>query len=239
MDDNLKYDNFTSVSDEANNLDLFVVRSSILRALKMNLNLMSGDFLDVGCGRMPYRHMILSESKVTRYVGLDIETALVYDRVSRPDIYWDGVRMPFDDETFDSAMATEVLEHCSNPRIVLGEVYRVLRPGGTFFFTTPFLWNLHEVPHDEFRLTPFHLDRLFREIGYNQISLSAMGGWHASLAQMLGLWVRRGPIRRKYRRYLSFLLRPIILHLYKKDQKRNVQFKEGTMITGIYGIVKK
>lgn len=235
----MTYDNFVSIANSVDNLDLYIVRNSILRTLRNALDSFKGDFLDVGCGRMPYRELILGESQVRNYVGLDIDTALNYDGKVQPDARWDGITMPFADQTFDSAMATEVLEHCSNPRIVLGEVYRVLRPGGTFFFTTPFLWNLHEVPHDEFRLTPFHLDRLFREIGYSQISLSAMGGWHASLAQMLGLWVRRGPIRKKYRRYLSYLLRPIVLHLYKKDQKRNVQFKEGSMITGIYGIVKK
>src|SRR5690606_37327284 len=119
--------------------------------------------LDVGCGRMPYRDLILSESQVSRYVGLDIDTALHYDSKIRPDVYWNGVTMPFPDSSFDSAMATEVLEHCSDPTIILGEVYRVLKPGGTFFFTTPFLWNLHEVPRDEFRLTPFYLERLLRE----------------------------------------------------------------------------
>lgn len=147
--------------------------------------------------------------------------------------------MPFPDASFDSAMATEVLEHCHDPRIILGEVYRVLKPGGTFFFTTPFFWSLHEVPHDEFRLTPFHLEKLLRDRGFSGVHLAATGGWHASMAQMLGLWVRRGPIRKKYKMYLSSLLRPIILYLYRKDQKLKVRFKEGSMITGVYGIIRK
>ena len=41
--------------------------------------------------------------------------------------------MPFEDESYDCAFGTEVLEHCPNPEIVMKEVFRVLKPGGVFF----------------------------------------------------------------------------------------------------------
>lgn len=232
-------DNFVSISDKADNIDLFIVRSSILRALKEVSGQLNGELLDVGCGKMPYRDLIMGETGVKRYVGLDIETAFVYDPETKPDFYWDGVSMPFADESFDCAMATEVLEHCGDPEIMLGEVYRVLKPGGIFFFTTPFLWNLHEVPHDHYRFTPFSIRRLLDRQGFGSVELKATGGWHASMAQMLGLWVRRSPMSKTYRKYLSILLRPVILYLYNKDLGMKVQFKERVMITGIYGIATK
>ena len=98
--------------------------------------------------------------------------------------------MPFENNQFDSAFGTEVLEHCPYPKAILKEVNRVLKPGGIFFFTVPFIWPLHEVPHDEFRYTPFSLKRLLEESGFEKIELEATGGWHASLAQMLGLWIK-------------------------------------------------
>lgn len=143
---------------------------------------------------MPYKNFILENSKVTAYTGIDIENALEYDKDVKPDCYWDGITIPFDDYYFNTALATEVLEHCPDPKITLSETYRVLKQGGYFLFTVPFLWNLHEIPHDEYRFTPYALERLLREAGFSEIQITPHGGWHASLAQMMGLWVRRAPL---------------------------------------------
>jgi SAM-dependent methyltransferase len=146
--------------------------------------------------------------------------------------------MPFGHGCFQTVMATEVLEHCPEPSQTLTEIGRVLAVDGVFFFTVPFLWNLHEVPHDEYRYTPFALERLLRGAGFADIDIKATGGWHASLAQMLGLWVRRAPMGKRKRRYLSYLLKPVIAYLAKKDVPPEV-FKGGTMITGLYGTARK
>lgn len=45
--------------------------------------------------------------------------------------------LPFADETFHLAVSTEVLEHVPDERLVLGEIARVLRPGGRLILTTP------------------------------------------------------------------------------------------------------
>ncbi|MFB3389175.1 class I SAM-dependent methyltransferase [Flavobacterium sp. LAR06] len=221
------------------NLDRYYIRTSILDSLKTVLPRLTANLLDIGCGKMPYKNYILKNSTVSNYVGLDIEGALIYDSVVKPDYTWDGKTMPFSDNTFDCAFGTEVLEHCPNPEIVLKEVNRVLKKEGIFFFTVPFLWNLHEVPHDEYRYTPFSLERHLKNSGFNNIEIKALGGWHASMAQMIGLWVRRSPMKPIKRNALSFLLKPIILFLIKKDKKIKVTFKEGQMITGLYGVAKK
>jgi ubiquinone/menaquinone biosynthesis C-methylase UbiE len=93
---------------------------------------------------MPYKELILSNKKTTKYVGLDIDSGLNYNEV-KPDVLWNGVTMPFENNVFDVVMSTEVLEHILNPDNYLLEVKRVLKPGGFFFFTVPFLMSLHEV----------------------------------------------------------------------------------------------
>lgn len=45
--------------------------------------------------------------------------------------------MSYDDSTFDVVVAAEVIEHLENPRLVMREIFRVLRPGGTAIITTP------------------------------------------------------------------------------------------------------
>lgn len=235
----MKLDYFTNIPFSTENLDRYYIRTSIFNALTSNLSKFRGEILDIGCGKMPYKEYILENSQVIKYVGLDIENALEYDSDIKPDYSWNGVVMPFENDSFDCAFGTEVLEHCPVPEIVLKEVFRVLKPDGFFFFTVPFLWNLHEVPHDEYRYTPFSLQRHLENSGFSNIEIKALGGWHASMAQMLGLWVRRSPMNSKKRTILSFLLKPVIRVLIKKDSKMNTRFIEGQMITGLYGTAKK
>ncbi|MGV8813814.1 MAG: class I SAM-dependent methyltransferase [Gelidibacter sp.] len=230
---------FIDIKLNFNNLDIYYIRQAIISALSKTLPNLNGHLLDIGCGKMPYKNYILANADVSTYTGLDIETAIVYDKSIRPDFTWDGITMPFEDASFECAFGTEVLEHCPDPEIVLKEVYRVLKPGGIFFFTVPFLWNLHEVPHDEYRYTPFSLERHLKNSGFEDIIIKATGGWHASMAQMLGLWVKRSPMTSGKRNLLAKFLKPIIKHLIKLDKPEAVQFKEGQMITGLYGIVRK
>ncbi len=230
---------FINIQFNKANLDRYSIRTVIFKALKEILPVLSGKLLDIGCGKMPYKSYILENSKVSSYVGLDIESAKAYDALIKPDITWDGVKMPFDNDSFNCAFGTEVLEHCPDPEMVLKEVYRVLKPGGLFFFTVPFLWPLHEVPHDEYRYTPFSIKRHLNKAGFNDVTLKATGGWHASMAQMLGLWVKRSVIPKSKRKFLLYFLKPIIKYLIKIDKTEKVIFKEGQMITGLYGIVKK
>lgn len=221
------------------NLDTYVARASLIDALSSVLNLFDGDLIDVGCGKMPYKAFILNNSKVKSYTGLDIENARIYDVVNKPDITWDGVCMPIKEESYDTAIATEVLEHCFYPDIILNETFRILKPGGLFFFTVPFLWNLHETPNDAYRYTPFALEIHLKHAGFKDISIKGLGGWHASMAQMLGLWIKRSPMSKRTRNILSKIVMPLMKILLKHEKNYNGDFKEGQMITGLWGIAKK
>ena len=49
----------------------------------------------------------------------------------------DATRMPFPDDTFDIVIASEVMEHIPADQVAIGEVTRVLRPGGVVAVTVP------------------------------------------------------------------------------------------------------
>jgi SAM-dependent methyltransferase len=146
--------------------------------------------------------------------------------------------MPFANGSMDCAVATEVLEHLARPEVLLDEIWRVLRPNGVFFFTTPFLWPLHDVPYDEYRYTPYALERHLRNCGFEQIELRALGGWDASLAQMMGLWVRRRPMSRIGRFLLSRAFLPLFRILLRLD-RLPAKFQFNTMMIGVCGIAMK
>jgi SAM-dependent methyltransferase len=218
-------------------LDSYHVRHSILMALKNVAPLLSGTVLDIGCGQMPYKSLILSApSRADRYLGLDLPPGKQYHYA--PDLPWDGRTIPLPDSSIDCAVTTEVLEHCPEPNLVLAEVSRVLKPNGLFFATVPFLWPLHDVAYDEYRYTPFCLERILAIAGFFEIQIRAFGGWDASLAQMLGLWVCRRPMSEIKRRIIRRSVVPLYRWLISHDSPPK-SFMVSEMITGFAITAKK
>ena len=229
------HDEFLNPLYAPGTLDLTGVRRSILEALRRELPRFQGTMLDVGAGYAPYRPLVLTPpSGVTRYIALDLADNIY----QRPDVQWDGQAIPLRTDAVDCALATEVFEHLPAPEPVMRECLRVLKPGGLLFFTVPFLWPLHTVPHDQYRYTPFALDRHLRHAGFCDIRLNALGGWDASLAQMLGLWVRRRPMGDMTRRVLSRLAWPLVACLARHDRAPRT-FHESLMVTGLSGTATK
>lgn len=212
---------------------------AIRHFLIVHVSLFEGIVLDVGCGDMPYKALILeANSAVTEYIGLDLESGPI-TRNAAPDLTWDGQSIPLLENSVECAVATEVFEHCEDPGMVMREIYRVLKPSGTLIFTVPFLWPLHEVPYDHYRFTPFALERLLKAAGFTEIELMKLGGWDAALAQMLGLWVIRRPgLNRVFRKCLEWSSRPIIALLNRTDRAGS-DFSESQMLTGIGGVARK
>lgn len=228
---------FIDIQISSRFLDLYIPRRAIWRAFSSSMCHLKGKVLDIGCGSMPYKGSLLASNRIDAYVGLEIVNSLPYGGAI-PDALWDGIRMPFENESFDSAFSTEVLEHVPDPKIMLLEVFRVLKPGGSYFFTVPFLWPLHEVPNDAYRYTPFSIERIMTAAGFEVVTIQALGGWNASLGQLLALWIRRSIRNAVVKKLISVVLLPLIWLLAQLDSTPD-EFREGQMITGLYGIVCK
>tara|TARA_B100001245_G_scaffold94426_1_gene68475 strand:+ start:5892 stop:6632 length:741 start_codon:yes stop_codon:yes gene_type:complete len=107
--------------------------------------------LDMGCGAG--RHAFETVRRGCRIVALDqsleelvdvrntfaamIEAGELHDEVQGQPVSADALKLPFADETFDRIICSEVLEHIPDDQTAIGELARVLRPGGSIAVTVP------------------------------------------------------------------------------------------------------
>ena len=100
-----------------------------------------GRLLDVGCGYGFTARTLAKERTDLEVYGIDRDKKRIFEAKR----YKEGVnfqvadaqKIPFKDKYFSAVMSLEVLEHVDDPRKVLNEINRVLKPGGIFFLTTP------------------------------------------------------------------------------------------------------
>ncbi len=198
-----------------------------------------GKLIDIGCGEMPYKPVVMNNSRVANYIGVDIQNES-YQQLVQPEVIWDGKHIPMPDNEADCAMLIEVLEHVPQPDQVLKEINRVMKRDGVCLVTIPFLWTLHDIPYDEYRYTPFALRRLAEQANFEVIKMESFGGWHASMATLIALYCRRGLNGNRFQSILSKFLFPVVRYLMKKDVHfPKDRFYEGQMITGIWCLLKK
>lgn len=103
--------------------------------------------LDIGCGSFPF---FLSRSPFREKYGLDqqvddgVVASLADSGVTllRHDVER-SERLPFRSEFFDIVTMLAVFEHIRSDRLphLIGEIQRVLRPGGIYVLTTPARWT--------------------------------------------------------------------------------------------------
>jgi SAM-dependent methyltransferase len=150
-----------------------------------------GSLVDVGCGKVPLYGVY--RDRVSEVVCVD------WENTHHPSPHLDAVcdigqGLPFPDARFDTVVATDVLEHLLRPQAFFGEVSRLLRPGGKLVLGVPFLYWIHEAPHDHFRYTRFALAALCEQSGLEVVSLSEYGGPLAVVLDVVGKLVPTSPL---------------------------------------------
>lgn len=100
----------------------------------------TANVLDVGCGGGFLSNFLAAKGLTV--TGLDLskeslDVAHLYDHSQCAKyVYGDAYLLPFKDHSFQAVTCMDFLEHVSKPELVLKEISRVLKPGGSFFFHT-------------------------------------------------------------------------------------------------------
>lgn len=141
--------------------------------LERFVNLYKGHLYDLGCGEMPYRKWFLDYVNI--YTGVDWGGT---QHKIKADILSDlNETLPIEGQSADTVISLSVMEHLREPQIFLNEAYRILKPGGAMILQVPFMWWVHESPHDYFRYTRYGLEYLFDMAGFKSVEIYPQTGF--------------------------------------------------------------
>jgi SAM-dependent methyltransferase len=100
-----------------------------------------------------FRHEYMSNPYYT--LGNKSYRLAIWNQEVKPDILGDIMRLPLASESIGTLVCTEVFEHVPYIFHAAKEVHRVLKPGGTAYLSSPFIWPTHETEsyNDYWRIT--------------------------------------------------------------------------------------
>lgn len=118
-----------------------------------------GRLLEIGCGVGAELGLIARDRPELQLIGVDLNASHLaaaadylasIGQTRNALVLGDAFRLPFADEVFDCIITIWMLEHVADPRGVLSEARRLLRPGGRLICT--------EVDNHRFGFTPEQSD---------------------------------------------------------------------------------
>tara|TARA_R110000868_G_scaffold206418_1_gene455143 strand:+ start:295 stop:951 length:657 start_codon:yes stop_codon:yes gene_type:complete len=156
--------------------------------LQINLNaiealhLSNGDnLLEIGMGNGLFVKDILSKDGTIQYSGCDFSQIMVdeatmqnkeYVKAGRVQFYFaSAVQLPFEDETFNKVFSINTLYFWEDPKLILAEMSRVLKPNGQIFISIRPKLTMQHYPFVKFGFQMYDKEELCELLVHNNFKL--------------------------------------------------------------------
>jgi len=147
---------------------------SILRFVKENAKKIKPEeyIIDIGAGELRYKKYF----DHCKYISQDLcvgDGEWYFENIDIKSSVYD---IPVENNSFDFALCTQVLEHLEFPEKAFEEFGRILKKGGKIFLTVPLGQGEHQIPYDFFRYTRYALRGLGARHGLTLMEIKPQGG---------------------------------------------------------------
>ena len=142
------------------------LHAELKRIIENNHELLTGNILFIGAGGNLEAYIRKNLKEGANMTTIDIDPNRGPDKVV--DI---SAEYCFE-KLFDVVFCLEVLEHVSNGKDSIANIYSWLRDGGKIVASTPFLFPIHDAPYDYIRYTEHGLAKLFSN--YREVNIVAL-----------------------------------------------------------------
>lgn len=146
-----------------------------------------GLVLDLACGQMPsyWRALGLKDNPRVWLVGVD------HNAKFQPRVVANlKVSLPFRNSIADTVIISSFLYIVAEPKVLLEETRRVLKPNGMLLLTAPLVYPHTPEPTDYWRFTGETLRLLLEQTGFVDVTIVPIGGRWTAAAYLLSPFMR-------------------------------------------------
>jgi len=207
-----------SLTGEEKKPNVFITHMNYLNwkhlrnSMSQTSSYLHGKCIDIGSGNSPYKKEILNN--VDEYICVDKGSVHKHMFSTSKESFIDAdiKELPFEDETIDSIVLTQVLEHIDEPYIALSELKRVLKKDGIIILSVPFIYQAHATPYDFFRFSEYGLKELCKKYDFEILEFHYQGYLGTTLVSILNGFIWQLSSKSKLLRN-TFLL-PFLLAIF-------------------------
>ena len=109
---------------------------------------------------------------------------------------------------YNNVLFFNIFEHLSEYKLAFSEIYRIMKKGGFFIGSVPFIYQIHAAPNDYFRFSKQFFKLNLKKYGFKKAKVKALG---------FGPFTASYSLLHPYLRYLLFLSQICLLLAYILD----------------------
>jgi SAM-dependent methyltransferase len=191
-----------------------------------------GLLIDLGCGNAPLTGVY--GPRVDEYIWADWPASSdrqLFQLDHEVDL---NEKLALPSKSYDTVLLSDVLEHIAEPDLLMSELARITKPNGHIIVGVPFMYSVHEKPHDYHRYTRFKLSHFASKHGLIEHRIDEVGGaldvwcdlsaklahfaWPPLAALPYAFWnaARRVPILKKMNRVSSWKFPLAYIAVFRK-----------------------
>ncbi len=76
---------------------------------------------------------------------------------------------------YNNVLFFNILEHLPEYKLVFSEIYRIVKKGGFFIGSVPFIYQIHAAPNDYFRFSKQFLKLNLKKYKFKQVKIKTLG----------------------------------------------------------------
>ena len=121
---------------------------------------------------------------------------------------------------YNNVLFFNILEHLPEYKLVFSEIYRIIKKGGFFIGSVPFIYQIQAAPNDYFRFSKQFFELNLKKYKFKQVKVKALGfGPFTASYSLLYPYLKYLPILSQICLLLAYILDSLIQLFVKTDLK--------------------
>ena len=129
-------------------------------------------------------------------------------------------RLKIPTKKYDNVLLFNVLEHLPEYKFAFSEIYRIIKKGGNFIGSVPFIYQIHSAPNDYFRFSRQFFELNIKKYRFKKVEVKSLGfGPFIASYSLIYSYLKFIPILDQLCLLLAYILDSVIQIFVKTDLK--------------------